>query len=138
MQTENLRTAILAALRIEKIDGDDDAAAVALTNILVAFAAVIRGPAPEVQGVELVADDTPAQFLAELRGLRSDLVALHLPPHCANADSSQMPPPVGAKCGYWQSVVGSSQPYWIETSQQTRTPPLESPVMASSYSEPAR
>ena len=53
--------------------------AMAMTDILCAFADVVRGPAPEVLGVELVADDTQALILAELRGLRRHLDAISQP-----------------------------------------------------------
>lgn len=36
------------------------------------------GPAPEVIDVMLTADDTPAQILAELKGLRADLAQIAL------------------------------------------------------------
>jgi len=38
--------------------------------------ALVDTAAAKVEGVELVADETPALILAELRGLRSDIVKL--------------------------------------------------------------
>ena len=69
MHRENLYLAILAAC-----PSPEDAEK--LTNILVAFADVLRGPAPTVASVEMVADDTPQLILAEMRGLRADLGAV--------------------------------------------------------------
>lgn len=61
---EKLYQAVLAS------NPDDTEGARQVADILLAFAEVLRGPAPEVQGVELVADDTPALILAELRAVR--------------------------------------------------------------------
>lgn len=74
MQTERLFNALLSAFNQDAPDDPkNEPQARALTDILAAFAALIAPPAPEVQGVELVADDTPALILEELRGLRADL-----------------------------------------------------------------
>lgn len=61
---------ILASIRFEKTGNqDEEAAARVQTDILVALADVLREPAPEVAGVELVADGTQEKILAELVAL---------------------------------------------------------------------
>jgi hypothetical protein len=73
MKTEALYQAVLTAFTNERASSDDDAAAArALTDILVAFAALIAPPAFETVAVELAADDTLKTILGELQGLRTD------------------------------------------------------------------
>lgn len=71
---EKLRQAIETMIVSERSNPDAPNSADLLTDLAVAFADVLRGPAPEViAGVGVEADSTPAQILAELKGLRADL-----------------------------------------------------------------
>lgn len=73
---EALRQSLLAAVQLIS-PGAPEAATEqgvqVMTDILSAFAGLVRGPAPEVQGVELVADDTQALILAELQRITQHL-----------------------------------------------------------------
>ncbi len=64
---ENLHQAVLAMLNLTNGEESTEVITTAATGILIAFAEVVRGPAPEIAGVELVADNTQAQVLAELQ-----------------------------------------------------------------------
>lgn len=67
---EALRQSLLAAVQLIS-PGAPEAATEqgvqVLTDVLAAFADLVRGPAPEVHGIELVADDTQAKILALLQ-----------------------------------------------------------------------
>jgi len=77
MATERLFQTLLTAFnQDEPSDPKNATQARALTEILAAFAALVAPAAPEVRGVELLDDDTPALILAELRGLRADLAEM--------------------------------------------------------------
>lgn len=77
---KSLHAALLSAFQLDEgVTPATAKHAIAMTDILCAFAEVLRGPAPEVHGVELVADDTQALILAELRGLRRHLDAISQP-----------------------------------------------------------
>lgn len=157
MQTEALYQALLTTFERDR-SGDSDPAADArgFANILCAFAAVMAGPTSSVQGVELVADDTPGLILAELQKQTALLTTLcqHQDDAAALADAcTRHPPlrtaepiqtsagpaptynPVTGSLGYWQPVVGSLQPVWIERQPQTRTPEPEAQAAAGSHSQ---
>lgn len=71
-----LSAALLAAFNLDTDKADPAAVADAAASVLVAFAGLVRGPAPGFSDqavVELTADETPALILAEIRGLRADL-----------------------------------------------------------------
>lgn len=68
---------ILDAMRFDKSGSEDDvASAQALTDVLVAFAAVTRGPVPEFCALESKTDNSQAQILSALNGIRVTLDAL--------------------------------------------------------------
>jgi hypothetical protein len=67
---QNLTAALLAVFNLDTDNADPAVVAGAAATVLLAFADAVRGSAPvvaEVTGVELVADETPALILAELR-----------------------------------------------------------------------
>jgi len=59
MQTEALYQAVLAAITQHEASNDPAEVARLLTNILVAFATLVRGPDPVVQSVAATAIDFP-------------------------------------------------------------------------------
>lgn len=73
---EALRQSLLAAVQLIS-PGAPEAATEqgvqVLTDILSAFADMVRGPAPELLGAELAADDTQTQILAELQKITQHL-----------------------------------------------------------------
>jgi hypothetical protein len=103
--------------------------------------------------------DTMSLILAELQKQTSLLTTLcqHQDDTAALADAcTRFPPlrtaesiqnsagpvptynPVTGSLGYWQPVVGSSQPVWIEQQPQTRTPEPEAQAAAGSHSPAER
>lgn len=129
MQTEALYQALLAAFTLQRADQDDDATmARAATDILAAFAG-------------LIADGTQAAILVEIKEIRAELAAerererersrfMSTPMFSKGNDSlTDLPPPSGAKQGFWRSVVGSSQPIWTETLPPAR---MQSPEVTAS------
>lgn len=67
---ENLTAALLAAFNLDSDSADPAAVAGAAATVLLAFAEAVRGPASvadELVAAELIADETPALILAELR-----------------------------------------------------------------------
>lgn len=67
---EALTAALLAAFNLDSDSADPAAVAGAAATVLLAFADAVRGPAPvagELVAAELIADETPALILAELR-----------------------------------------------------------------------
>lgn len=71
---EKLHQAVLTMLTLEEAGGKPalDQARV-LTDVLVAFAEVVRGQVPEVSALEVCVDDVPNQLLLELRQLNDHL-----------------------------------------------------------------
>lgn len=67
---QNLTAALLAVFNLDTDKAEPAVVAGAAATVLLAFADAVRGPTAvvgQVVGVELVADDTPALILAELR-----------------------------------------------------------------------
>ena len=67
---DRLHSALTAAFNLERNGADDAAAAGALTDVLVAFAEVVRGPAPvvgELASIEEKPNEELLLILAEMR-----------------------------------------------------------------------
>ncbi len=64
---DNLRQTLIAVFNVKDSGGDAaEVLATAITEALCAFAEVIRGPAPEIVGVELTTNDSLANTMREL------------------------------------------------------------------------
>lgn len=71
----SLRTALLAAFKIDDGEASHEAAADALAAVLCAFADAVRGEPVAIISEELVADDIQHQVLVELRELIHEIRA---------------------------------------------------------------